>query len=445
MFKYKYWIVLLIAGWMLVPSQLYAQKDYSKLIRAKVYEGYTEMFREAGGGLEYPFMTPGSEQYPDILWDWDSWLSNVALRQILLEKASEKERKEALKYEQGCVLNFLKVCRADGWIPINMGRDWNVEEKKPENIYTTNMHKPCLAQHAAFLVQVGEDSEWLRTDFFKLQFFIRNYQSHQFHKATGLFYWQDDHSIGVDNDPSTFYRPPGSSGSIYLNCMMFKELKAMAFLADELGLGPIASEYEKNASDLKAAIQKHCWDERDGFFYSVDLNLLPVEKEEKWKLHTGAPRSWDCLIQRLGVWSGFMALWSGIATPEQAERMVKEHLLDSATFNAPNGVRTLSKMEKMYNVTAMGNPSSWLGPIWGVSNYMTWRGLEDYGFELEAKDLAAKTINMFGRDFERSGVLHEYYEPETGQPVLNPGFQNWNYLELNMLAWMEGKKVIKEF
>ena len=59
--------------------------------------------------------------------------------------------------------------------------------------------------------------------------------------------------------------------------------------------------------------------------------------------------------------------------------------------------------------------------------------------------MALKTIYLFGRDLERFGVLHEYYEPENGEPVLNPGFQNWNYLVLNMIAWMEGEELIKEF
>lgn len=30
---------------------------------------------------------------------------------------------------------------------------------------------------------------------------------------------------------------------------------------------------------------------------------------------------------------------------------------------------------------------------------------------------------MFGRDIERIGALHEYYQPENGEPVLNHGFQ----------------------
>lgn len=138
-------------------------------------------------------------------------------------------------------------------------------------------------------------------------------------------------------------------------------------------------------------------------------------------------------------------MWSGIATQEQAERMVKENLLDEKAFWAPYGVRTLSKYEKMYVVKPSGNPSCWLGPIWGISNYMVFRGLLKYGFVDEAKELAEKTVALLEKDLNTSGELHEYYDPESGEPIINPGFQNWNLLSINMQAWLNGEKVMEEF
>ena len=76
---------------------------------------------------------------------------------------------------------------------------------------------------------------------------------------------------------------------------------------------------------------------------------------------------------------------------------------------------------------------------------MTFRGFVRYGFQDAAGDLAIKTIRLFGRDFDRFGVLHEYYQPENGEPILNRGFQNWNYLVLNMIAWLENMPTVEEF
>ncbi|MDL5052962.1 trehalase family glycosidase [Oscillatoria laete-virens NRMC-F 0139] len=409
------------------------------VIKKKIYSVYPLMYREAGGKIEYPFLTPGTKAYLDQLWDWDSWLTNLSLRQILTDLDSREASEKALPYEQGCVLNFLQHTHGDGWTPFLMARE-GIVERVPHD----NMHKPCLAQHAAMLVRDhGGDAEWLRASFGKLQTFVNHYTNHHRHAPTGLYYWQNDHAIGVDNDPCTYFRPPKSSGSIYLNCLMHQELLAIIYLSERLNLLEVAANYRKDAEALKAAILEHCWDERDGFFYSVDLNLLPVDPNQ-W-LHSGMPRDWDCLIMRIGVWSGFLALWAQIATPEQAARVVAEHFKNPKTFNAPFGVRTLSKMEKMYNVRASGNPSSWLGPIWGVANYMTFQGLVNYGFDAEAAELAEKTILLFGRDYQRFDDLHEYYEPDTGEPIINRGFENWNFLVMNMIAWLEGRRSVTAF
>ena len=428
---------------------------YKRICREQIYKDMKGMYREAGGSLPYPFLAPGSNQYLDMLWDWDSWLSNIALRQILLEHGTDRDRREALKYEQGCILNALSYGGMDGWIPIWIERNAPPREEmlKRRNPWKSNMHKPTLAQHAAFIVRNMEgDAEWLREDFYTLQAFVSKYLNFHRHKATGLLYWETDEAIGVDNDPSTFYRPHESSGSIFLNALMYKELEAIAYLADCLQMPDIAGRYRVEAEQLRADIRTHCWDPRDGFYYSVDLNLLPVEKPAieslqpgDLYLHVGQPRTYDCLIQRFSVWSGFMALWAGIATPEQAAEIVERQFHDTRSFNAPAGIRTLSPLEKMYDTRASGNPSSWQGPIWINVNYLVFRGLIRYGFTDEARELAEKTILLLGRDYERFGALHEYYLPDNGEPVLNKGFQNWNLLVLNMAAWLDGKPVVTEF
>lgn len=400
------------------PILDYAEKNYEK------------MFRDPDGFLKYKFIVPGSV-YSNTLWDWDSWLTNVALRQFVKGDIGD--------YEKGCILNFLSAMDEKGRIPIVIRPTFSLDgfSKTPE----TNIHKPCLLQHAAFVVrQNGNDAEWLRPHFAKLCKFADYYINNCRHQ-TGLYYWINDNAIGVDNDPSTFYRPRKSSASIYLNCLMFKELEALCFIGELLSKD--ISAYKTEAESLKVAVREHCYDEKDGNYYSVDLNLLPVDPNAE--LHKGAPRHWDCLIQRIGCWSSFLSLWSGIATKEQAERIVRENLLDEKAFWAPFGVRSLSKYEKMYVIKKSGNPSCWLGPVWGISNYMVFRGLVKYGFYSEAKDLAKKTVALLENDIKQSGELHEYYDPESGTPIMNPGFQNWNLLSINMLSWLNGEPATEEF
>ena len=418
-------------------------EKYIKALREYMRRDYMEMYRDKGGIFKYGFLTPSSPSYGDALWDWDSYFSDVALRQILIDIGADIN--EALEYERGCILNYLSFTESDGFMPIMISRNLNPDELRPKDIYKENMHKPILAQHAAFLVkQAGGDAEWLRNDFQKLQYHINNYFNHHRHKATGLFYWQTDKMIGVDNDPCTFYRPDGSSASIYLNCLMVKELEAMEYLSERLGMADAARLYQTEREKLVNSIREHCYDGRDGFFYNVDLNLREVDFSDGEFYHRGMPRHWDCLIQRIDVWSGFMTLWAGVATEEQAARVV-ERYRDKKSFNCEGGVRTLSPQEKMYRVVASNNPSCWLGPVWIISNYLTFKGLLKYGYTDEAKELCEKTIRLLGRDVIRFGAMHEYYSPDDGEPVINLGFQNWNMLVLNMIYWYEGKDCIEEF
>ncbi|MBE6739759.1 MAG: glycoside hydrolase family 37 [Ruminococcaceae bacterium] len=386
---------------------------------------YKKMFREPDGILSHKFIVPGAT-YSNSLWDWDCWLTNIALRSFTEEDISE--------YEKGCVINFLEHMDEDGKIPIYITP--TMEWYNFDGSFPSNIHKPCLAQHAEFIVKTNNDDvEWLRPYFDKILKFIDYYYNNQRH-SSGLYYWINDCAIGVDNDPSTYYRPENSSASIYLNCLMYKELTAVCYLGNLLNID--VSFYEKEAENLLKTVRDLCFDEKDGMYYSADLNLLPVDPDSK--LHSGAPRHWDTLIQRIGCWSGFMAMWAGIATPEQAQRMVKENLLDEKGFWAPYGVRTLSKYEKMYRIVKSGNPSCWLGPIWGISNYMVFDGLLKYGFIEEAKELAEKSVRLFAQDIEKTGELHEYYDPESGEPINNPGFQNWNLLSIKMGIWLNNQQ-----
>ena len=399
-------------------------EKYGQLIKEYTLNNYKECFREPDGKLKYKFLVPGIS-YPNALWDWDSWLTDLALGKL-------PELGDITEYEKGCIYNFLEYVKEDGRMPI-----WIEPEAFGEELYTegpTNSHKPCLAQHALFICEkTGNDASWLEEEFHLIEAYLGFYENECKHE-TGLYYWVDDFAIGVDNEPCTFYRPKRSTASIYLNCLMYKELLATAELANMLGLDDKKAKYIERAEALKAAIQENCWDERDGFFYSVDINLVTIDLTQH--LHSGCPRHWSCLIMRIGVWSGFMAMWAGIATPEQAERMVREHYLNEKTFCSPYGVRSLSKMEKMYKIAVSGNPSCWLGPIWGIANYMVFEGLYKYGFNDEARDLAERTVALFGGDIEKNGAMHEYYDPESGEGVHNLGFQSWNLLAYNMCQWL---------
>ena len=76
---------------------------------------------------------------------------------------------------------------------------------------------------------------------------------------------------------------------------------------------------------------------------------------------------------------------------------------------------------------------------------MVFKGLVKYGYTKEATELAEKTVEMFSKDIDLCGEMHEYYNPENGEPIKNQGFKNWKLLSINMSAWLDGKDTIEEF
>lgn len=408
------------------------QNRYEQAVMTYIENNWQKLLREPKGILRHRMIVPGA-CYEYSLWDWDSWLTDIAITPIVCRQG---RLEEFWPYQIGCILNFCDhMDKETGWMPIMIDPDGYLPKK--ENASETNSAKPVLVQHALFIANAHRKWEWLRDIYPKLVQYLQYYKSHCKHES-GLFYFVDDTCIGVDNDPCTYFRPKRSSASIFLNCLMYRELQAMAEISQALGFN--GDQYNKEAEQLKQSICDHCYDERNGFYYSVDIDLLPVNPNQ-W-LHSGFPRNWTTLQRRIDVWSGFLAMWAGIADEAQAERMVRENLENERTFGAPWGVRTLSKCEKMYQIVPSGNPSCWLGPIWGVSNYFVFAGLQRYGYNVEAMTLADKTIALFGRDIEQNGQMHEYYHPESGEGVYNPGFQSWNLLCAQMIQWKQDRNLL---
>ena len=163
------------------------------------------------------------------------------------------------------------------------------------------------------------------------------------------------------------------------------------------------------------------------------------------QMHSGAPRHWSCLIQRIDVWSGFMTMWIGIADDAQAKRMVFENIFNEKSFYAKFRIRTLSKLEKNVLHKKSGNSSCWLDRACGISNYMFYKSLLNYGYDEYARKIVKKTVEIFGRSIEECGHMYEHYDPDIGEVVNNFSFQIWNFLVNNMLAWYEGRETVSEF
>ena len=412
-----------------------ALPDASSLI-AYFHQHARELLREPAGVLRYNSISPSLPQatYSADLWDWDTlWTARGLFRLSHLTRDTAL-RSAVSEHTRGSLANFFDHQASDGRIPMLI----TLKEEDPLGClrgtapHKENQAKPVLAQLALLDAEESDEAEWFRPFFPKLEAFYASWRQNNL-SPTGLLVWGDDVAIGNDNDPTTFGRPFFSSANLLLNCLYYQDLVAAAKLAGMLHLEAEEARCRNQASVLSAAIQKHCWDRRDGFFYTVDVQCQDRRAELLPNLGRGMDMSWSSIPLRIQTFTGFLPMWCGISTAEQNQRLVK-HLEDREALGAAYGVRTLSAAEPMYSLAASSNPSNWLGPVWIIANYLVWKGLQQNGFTTMARSMAAATLSLLSRDLAASGSLNEYYHPDTGAPLSHRGFMDWNLLVLEMIS-----------
>ncbi len=422
-------------------------KEYLRLIETYIREKSPRVFKQAGARFPHPFIDPGSI-YDGNLWDWDTFWTVYSLMGFSKTSAAGPGfREKLIEHAQGNVLNFLAFQLEDGYIPMMVSNNIQGDDEESYLIrkhwegHVLNMHKPFLCQQAAIISGYIGSFDWMREHRTRLEKYFECYDRFYLHETTGLYVWADDVMIGMDNDPATFGRPRFSTANVFLNGFMVMELRAMAKILQALGQPDRAEHYETKADALAGAIREHCWDARDQFFYSQDVDIRT--RAYDW-FHKGLGVFWHTLPIKIRTWTGFIPLLTGVATKEQARALVR-HITDEGTFACPFGIRALSRDEKMYNLEATNNPSNWLGPIWLVVNYAVFRGLMNYGYRAEAERIFDQTLRLLGEDLKTTGELHEYYVPETGEPVMSPGFLNWDMLAVNMAQELDGGDCVFDY
>ena len=406
-------------------------RDYHDQIRQYICDHIGQTLKEPRSFIHYPFIDPGAV-YDGNVWDWDSYWSVYGLLPLLKELPDQKLRDKVLVHAMGNVRNFMDHQLEDGYIPMMIEvAKWpepylNMRHKEGVKM---NMHKPFLCSQICLISDYLQDYSWAAEFSEQLERYFDCYRRNYYQENSGLYVWHDDIMIGMDNDPASFGRPQDSTANIYLNSFMVRELKNEAKYLEKTG-GSVTGckAYLEQAKELTEAIERECYDTRDEFFYSVDVDIRT--RKYDW-FHQGLGVFWKTLPIKIQTWSGFLPMWEGFATPQQAQQLVR-HAEDGNTFCSPYGITTLAQDEKMFDLSATNNPSNWLGPIWIIANYLVFHGMLQYGYEKQAQELYEKTVLLLGKDLEQTGCLHEYYNPYTGEPVMNGGFINWNILVLNM-------------
>lgn len=163
-----------------------------------------------------------------------------------------------------------------------------------------------------------------------------------------------------------------------LNSILYLRENDFARAADILGQPEQATYWREQAKQRAEAMHRLHWDDVAGFFFDYDF------VNERRNLHASL--------------AGFYPLWAGLATPEQAERMVQAWL-PRFEFNGGLVTSLESKPGRQW-----AYPNGWAPLQWLVV-----AGLERYGYHEEALRIAEKWCLNCAQVFAATGAMWEKY------------------------------------
>jgi len=268
------------------------------------------------------------------------------------------------------------------------------------------MVKPFLSQITLLCLRYDGHIEWLDERYFmRLKRSLDYWLFERDRNGNNLSRWRSSIETGMDNqhERGGVWRSDFCEG-VDLNAYLYLECLAFAAMCEHRGSVDMATEYRNNAEIRKNAVLG-MWDENDGFFY---------DRDER-----------DGSVIRVKSASGLTPLWAGIATEKQAERLVREHIMNPDEFWRGYPIPALAGTEPGYSPVHLEGDigCNWRANTWIPTNYMTVHGLVRYGYINEAKMLADKTAELVNKAGNR-----EYFVTETGEGQGLKVFWGWTLL-----------------
>lgn len=201
-------------------------------------------------------------------------------------------------------------------------------------------------------------------------------------------------------------RSPFLVQDVLFNSILHHADEDLRALAHESGYP--TDEIDVWLNDLRANFNRQLWDDARGLYFDYDQSggsSIPV--------NTAAT---------------FLPLFGGIASREQARRLVEEHLQNPSEYAPGEKVRywltTTSQSEPAWEARRY-----WRGPIWIILNWFVIEGLRRYGYDDLAEVIQQDTLGLI----EDAG-FREYYDARDGSGCGSGDF-SWSAaltLELSM-------------
>ncbi len=211
-------------------------------------------------------------------------------------------------------------------------------------------------------------------------------------RVSGLYWFEDPGSTGMDNAPRGPYACPELNGSgichVDLACQQSLSAKCLSQITAVLGDGEKARFYQEENHRINDLINRFHWSEKAGFYFDFFGRSGAGSKIKYINSKTAA---------------AFWTILCGAAQGSRLERMICQ-MYDPDVFYTKIPFATLSADDPNYDSTG----GYWLGGVWAPTNFAAIRGLFESGRGSLAREAAIRYLD---------GMCAVYQDPAYGETI----------------------------
>lgn len=381
------------------------------------------------------------------MWAWDSWKQAVATANFDGELAKSniralfdyqiKDDDKIRPQDKGAIIDAIFYNKDDS--RGGDGGNWNERNSKP----------PLSAWSVWNVYKVTNDKEFLKemypklVDYHNWWYTNRDFNNNKIAEYGAMVHpsnnskeeiilaaaWEsgmdnaprfDEKGFGVNDKGINIFENKNNKGetigysinqeSVDLNSYLYAEKGFLSSIAKVLKKDDDAKKYNKEAVYIKNYINENMFDKNTGFFYDLQVN---EDKDKK------------LLVNRGKGSEGFIPLWAKLATKENADLVIK-NMLNKDVFNTLVPFGTSSKDSENFRASKY-----WRGPVWLDQALYGIEGLQNYGYDEEAKAISKKIFDN-AQGLLSSEAIRENYNPITGEGLHTKNF-SWSASALYLL------------
>lgn len=238
---------------------------------------------------------------------------------------------------------------------------------------------------------------------------VREYYDAKRDELTPLFYKGDRSMRESGFDPSNRFGPFSVDiihyNPVCLNSLLYLMETQTAEILRDVDKPLDAAIWDRRAKNRAALINRLLWNEGDGLYYDCDF----VHHRQR----------------RYAFLTTFYPLWAGIATAEQAARVVK----NLPMFERAGGLQTSTAV----------TGSQWDAPYgWAPLELIAIQALRRYHYDADAERLSEKFLSLVAEQYRRQGVIVEKYDVVRRSTETSAGIQFGYHTNEAGFGWTNG-------